>query len=201
MIVKLELGFIYLILGVALSFSVGVTVGALIAFLKSIFKLFKHKTAWFSALTFLIIAYIGANFALGVLPLAGNLGDQTNYKMQTVLIVTAFIPGLFTWIYPIMLMAMGSTELIKTDTYKSYGLVWGFMVYYTCGLLGAFIVLNYLILHLSLGWLFTSVILYPVTFFIAPIYMVFVDGIWLPVVLHFGGLFLGGYLMSLSSDD
>jgi hypothetical protein len=201
MILKLELGFFYLVLGVILSFSIGVTLIALIGFFKSIFKLFRYKTAWFSAFTFLIVAYIGLVFVFGVFPLAGNIGDQTGYKMQNVLLISAFIPGLFTWSYPISIMQIGSIELIKTKTYKSYGFVWGFLVYYACGLFGAFMVFNYLISHLSLGWLVSSIVLYPITFVAAPIYMLFVDGIWLPIVLNFGGIYFGGFLMSLSSDD
>ena len=201
MILKLELGFIYLVLGVVLSLSIGVILGALIGFFKSLFKLFRYKTAWFSSITFLIIAYIGLVFAFCVLPLAGNIGDQTGYKMQNVLFVSAFIPGIFTWIYPISLMAIGSTELIKTKTYRSYGIVWGFLVYFAFGLFGAFIVFNYLFQHLSLGWLVSTLVVYPITFFIAPIYMIFADGIWLPIVLNFGGIYLGGFLMGISSED
>ncbi len=195
MMVKLELGFIYLVLGLALSFSIGVAVSATISFLISIFKIFKYKTAWFSALTFLITALIGAKLAFDVLTLVGNLGDHTNYKMQTVFIATTIIPGLFTWIYPIILMAMGSPQLIKTDTYKSYRFIWGLTVYFYCYFTGAFTVLDYLIFKLGIDWAVASLLFYPLTIIIAPIYMVISDGIWLPLILHFGGALIGGLLL------
>ena len=37
-------------------------------------------------------------------------------------------------------------------------------------------------------------------FFVAPFYMGFVAGIWWPLILHYGGLFLGGFLISLSEE-
>lgn len=201
MIITLSLGFIYFLLGVVLSFSVGMAVAGLISFFKSLFKLFKCKTAWVLSLTSLIITYSGVSFAFGFLSLAGNIGDQTNYKMQSLLFVSALIPGLFTWIYSIMFMLEASTKLLEKDTYESYTALWAFLVFYAFGLLGALIIFNYFLYHFGFGWFFVSVILYPVTFVFAPIYLLFTDAIWLPLVLHYGGLFLGGFLISLSPYD
>jgi hypothetical protein len=158
--------------------------------------LFRSRTAWFGCLTFLLIAYLGLRFGFSVLPLAGLLGDKTGYQMQSALLVGAFF-GLLTWMMPVTMLATGSKELVLCQSFRPYAFVYGFLIYYVGGLLGFIMVFGFLIAKLSLGWLTTSLVLYPVTFVVAPFYMAFGAGIWWPLVLHFGGLYLGGFVMSL----
>ena len=199
MITQMFLALIYLLMGIAMSFCVGVAIGAFIGAIRALFKLFASRTAWFALITFLVVAYVAVSFAFAILPLAGELGDKTRYQSQTALLVGAFF-GLATWMMPIAILAMGSKELVTSQSFKPYGLVYGMIVFYTCGFLGLLMVVGYLIIKLDAGWLFTSIILYPITFVVAPFVMGFKDGIWWPFLLHFGGLFGGGMLMSLSEE-
>ena len=132
----MALGVIYLVIGVAASFCCGVALGGIIGFFRALFCLFRSRTAWFACITFLAIAYLGASFAFTVLPLAGLLGDKTGYQMQTALIVGAFFPGLFTWMMPVTMFAIGSKELALSQSFRPYGLIYGIMTYYVGGLLG-----------------------------------------------------------------
>jgi hypothetical protein len=188
---KISLAIIYWIIGIAASFSVGVALGALVGAFRSLVNITKSRTAWFATLTLLLIAFIAISFAFGALPIAGNLGDRTGYNMQSMLLVGAIIPGLFTWILPITMLAIGSKKLALSNSFLPYALVFSFLIYYICGMLGAYIVFAYVSAHWSPPMTLLSLILYPLTFLIAPFVMLFRDGIWLPLVLHFGGIVLG----------
>ncbi len=194
---RLALGGIYWLLGIAGSFCVAVALGGIVGAIRSLLNIFRSRTAWFALLTFCIIAFLGINFAVGVLPIAGSLGDMTGYRMQSMILVGAVIPGLFTWMMPISLLGMGSGELSRSTSFRSYAFVYGALIYYACGFLGLYIVFAYLTQALSPKMVLASLLVYPLTFFVAPVVMVIKHGIWLPIVLHFGGLFAGGFVMSL----
>jgi hypothetical protein len=189
----ISLAIIYWILGIAASFSVGVAIGAIIGAFRSLFNITKSRTAWFATLTFLFIAFIAINLAIGTLPVAGNLGDRTGYNMQSMLLLGAIIPGLFTWIFPISMLAIGSKKLALSNSFSPYAFVYSFLIFYSCGMLGGILVLAYISVHWSPPMTLLSLIFYPATFFIAPFVMLLRDGIWLPLVLHFGGVILASF--------
>lgn len=195
----MALGIIYLILGIAASFCVGIAVGSLVGAIRSLFLLFKSKTAWLAVVTFAFTSYIGLSFAVGALPIAGNLGDITGYKMQMAMFVGAVL-GLGTWIWPISMLAIGSKELALSNSFRSFAFLYGALIYYVCGFLGLYVIFAYLTQTLSPVWLLASLLVYPVTFLVAPVVMVIKHGIWLPILLNFGGLILGGFVMSLGKD-
>jgi len=197
---RLALGGIYWLLGTVGSFCVAIALGGIVGAIRSLLNIFRSRTAWFALITFCIIGFLGINFAVGVLPIAGNLGDMTGYRMQSMIFVGAVIPGLFTWIMPVSLLAMGSGDLSRSQSFRSYAFVWGAMIYYFCGLLGLYIVFAYLTQALSPKMVLASLLVYPLTFLVAPIVMVIKHGIWLPIALHFGGLFAGGFVMSLGEE-
>lgn len=197
---KIALGAIYWLLGIAAAFSIGVAIGGLVGICRSVGFIFKSRTAWLSVIFFLVIGYLGLFFAWSTLPIAGNLGDSTGYKMQSMVLVGCVFPGLFTWIFTIGMLGMGSKKLAMSESFRSYAFVFGFLIYYVCGFLGLFMVLNYLTSALSLKMVALSLLAYPITFFVAPLVMLFKYGIWLPIVLHFGGLLGSGFVMSLGED-
>lgn len=188
----ISLAIIYWILGIAASFSVGVAFGAFIGAIRSIAIITKSRTAWLAVLIFSITALTAINFVFATLPIAGNLGDRTGYKMQMMLLVGAVFPGLFTWVMPITLIATASKKIALSHSFLPYLSVLSIFIIYTCGMLGALMIFAYLSAQLSPLMTLLSLILYPLTFLIAPFVMFFRDGIWLPLVLHFGGIFLGG---------
>ncbi len=193
----IALGGIYWLLGTAGSFCVAVALGGIVGAIRSLLNIFKSKTAWFSFITFSITGFLGVNFAVGILPIAGTLGDITGYRMQSMMLVGAVIPGIFTWMMPISLLAIGSGRLSLSASFRSYAFVYGALIYYFCGFLGLYIVFAYLTQALSPKMVLASILVYPLTFFVAPIVMVIKQGIWLPIALHYGGLFIGGYVMTL----
>ena len=120
--------------------------------------------------------------------------------MQGAMIVGAIFPGLFTWMMPIGLLAIGSAELARSASFRSYAFVYGGLIYYVCGFLGLYIVFSFLTQTLSPKAVVLSLLVYPITFFVAPIIMVIKHGIWLPLALHYGGLLLGGFVMYLGEE-
>ena len=200
MMLKITLILIYAVFGVAFSFSLSIIVGAIVAFLGSILKVNKYKTAWFALLTSIVIAFIGLILVVGMLTLVDLVGSETNYRMQKIFFVTALIPGLLTWIYPVTLIKLALTEAMEGGTYKSYGLIWGLLARYSCGFVAIIFTVGHLYHYLSLGWLAISLVFFPITVFIAPIYLVF-KGIWGPLLLFTGAWLLGGLILGITSDD
>lgn len=197
---KIALGAIYWLLGIAVSFSVGVAIAGLVGVIRSFGSLFSSRTAWLSIIVFLIFGYSGINFALGTFLIAGNLGGSTGYKMQTMLLVGCVFPGLFSWVFTIGVLGMGSKELAMSRSFRSYAFVFGFMIYYICGFLGLLMIFSYLTSVLSPKMIALSLLAYPITFFVAPLVMLLKHGIWLPIVLNFCGLFGGSVAMSLGEE-
>jgi hypothetical protein len=188
---------IYWLMGVVMSFCAGVCVGSTIVAIRALFNLFRSRTAWFALLTFLVLAHQSVSLGWGFLPIAGDLGDRTGYHAQSALLVGAVFPGLFLWFMPIGLFAVSSKELVESSRFRDYAYIYGAIVYYMCGCGSLIMIGMYLVHKVSIGWLLASLILYPITFFVAPLYMGFCDGIWWPLVLNYGGLILGSVFMSL----
>lgn len=193
----LALTVIYWLMGIAISFCTAVGIGSIVGAIRSLLVLFKSRSAWFAFLTFMFLVLITGNFAEGILTIAGEIGDRTSYHQQWVLIVGFLIPGLFTWFFPVGLLATGGREIAMSSSFRPYGYLYGFVVIYSCAFFGLLLVLMFLVTRLTLGWLCVSLIFYPVTFAISPWVMGIGYGVWIPLLLHYGGLILGGFLFSV----
>jgi hypothetical protein len=62
----------------------------------ALFKIFRYKWAWALMLAYSAGALICLLLIQGLLHLAGTLGDHTNYKMQTLLLVGLGFPGILS---------------------------------------------------------------------------------------------------------
>jgi hypothetical protein len=175
------------------------TIASIVAFLSSLLKVFKRKTAWFALLTLIAVAIVSNVLTFSMIALIDLVGSETNYRMQKVLFATALIPGLITWVYPITMLRIIFAEAIESGTYRAYGFIWGLFILYSCGFFGAVLSLGQLYHYLSLGWLATSIALYPVTFLIAPIYLI-IKGSWMPILLNFGGWLIGIIIIGITSN-
>jgi hypothetical protein len=199
MLTRILVVVINLLLGSAISSCVGFAVGSLVGAFRALLQLFASKTAWLALITFLTVAYVFVCFGFGVLSLVSELGYKTHYALPVALLVGGLL-GLGGWWMPIGIFAIGSGELIEDDSFKGYLSVFSLIIFLVCGFLGLLLIVRYLIIQLSVGWLFVSILLYPITFAVAPFVRGFKDGIWWPFLLNFGGLIVGGILKSFSEE-
>lgn len=193
---KFALGIIYWCLGTMASFCTGVGIGAIVGACRSLFMLFSSKTAWFAIYTFLLVAYLSYFLALGILPIAGNLGDITAYKMQALMFVGAVFPGLLLWGFPIALLAVGSGELARTQHFRSYAALYSKLIYYACFIFAFYLVLSYLTQSLSPKIVVLLLLAFPATYIVIPFVMLFKSGIWLPIALQYGGLIAANLVLA-----
>lgn len=193
----LALGIFYAIFGFGISFFCGFALGSIIGFFRALLNLFKTKTAWFACLTLLAIAYFSFFYgAGGLVVLVGLLGDKTGYQIQGMLFFGAFV-GLISWIIIVIAFVSFSKKLVSQQSYAPYGIIFGIFFTIGCWLLSFLVVIGFLITNLSVAALTASLIFYPLTFVIAPLYMAFINGLWWPLILNWGGLVVGWFLMLL----
>ena len=73
----------------------------------------------------------------------------------------------------------------------------GFVIYITCGLWGLFLSFQIVDSVFGEGAAFLSLLIAPAILGIAPLYALFANGDWLPLVVVYGGTIIGGIFFSI----
>lgn len=90
------LGVVYWFAGFVMALLGSCGIGFVLCIFVALFNMFHYKWAWALMLVYSAGALICLLFIQGLLHLSGTLGDHTNYKMQTLLMVGLGFPGIFT---------------------------------------------------------------------------------------------------------
>ena len=95
-ITMMFLGFVYWLAGFVTALISSCGIGFAFCVFVALFNIFRYKWAWALMLAYSAGAFICLLLILGLLYLAGTLGDHTGYKMQTFLLVGLVVPGIIS---------------------------------------------------------------------------------------------------------
>jgi TPR repeat protein len=198
---KLSLWVIYFLAGMIAAFNIGLLIGSIAAFFRSLINVLHYRTAWFAAFTFALVAFLSVNLLSATFIWVGTMGDATGYYGQVISFVCTAFPGILMCIHGFLFVWLPSKSLIPAKSYRTYAVVYSSLFFYVAVFIVTAQVFSYLTVYFSPSEILMCICLLPIVDIYVPFVMAFKDGWWWTPAIEIAGLIIGAGLWKVGTNS